>query len=175
MNFEVVEDIARRLDGCVVIGAYALAARGYVRQTADLDLMTTDRNALAAATWNELRDGGFRVDVRIGDFDDPLAGVVRLQSPEVSIDVVVAKSKWQKAVIDRAESIAMGESTLRVPKTSDLILLKLFAGGYGDLRDIANLLAIGPRDELLAEVSAALAELPEEMRLRWERLLEEIL
>lgn len=41
MNYLLVADIAARLKSCAVVGAYALAARGYVRQTADFDLLTT--------------------------------------------------------------------------------------------------------------------------------------
>jgi hypothetical protein len=173
VNLDLVASIANRLRSCAIVGAYALAARGYVRQTDDFDLMTTDRSALDASLWNDVRERGFRVDVRKGDLDDPLAGVVRFRGEE-SIDLVVAKYKWQEQVLDRAEPMSIDNTTLRVPRTADLILLKLFAGGYGDLHDVARLLDIGPREQLVAEVTAALSELPEEMRGRWERLLGEL-
>jgi len=41
------------------------------------------------------------------------------------------------------------------------------------MHDIARLLDIGPREPLVAEVTAALSDLPEEMRARWERRLRE--
>lgn len=172
MNLDLVARISSRLRSCAVVGAYALAARGYVRQTEDFDLMTADRAALETTLWNDIRQDGFAVDVRKGDFDDPLAGVVRF-SGDAAIDLVVAKYKWQQEVLDRAEEMRIETTTLRVPGTADLILLKLFAGGYGDMHDVARLLDIGPREPLVAEVTAALSQLPEEMRARWQRLLRE--
>jgi hypothetical protein len=174
MNLELVARVASHLESYAVVGAYALAARGYVRQTADFDLMTTDPAALRTETWEDVARSGIEVSVRKGDADDPLAGVVRIRSHDSSIDVVVAKYRWQQSVIERAETIEVSGIELRIPKTADLILLKLFAGGYGDLHDVARLLETRPREELLTEVDTALAGLPDEMRQRWERLLREI-
>ena len=67
----------------------------------------------------------------------------------------------------------MRNISVAIPRTSDLILLKLFAGGYRDIDDIRRLLGVGPRDEIVAKVSVALRELPDEMRGRWEKLLHE--
>lgn len=170
MNLDLIQRIVSRLRSYAVIGAYALAARGYVRQTRDFDLLTTDRAALDSKTWDDIRRDGIRVDQRKGDSDDPLAGVVRFQGAAL-IDLVVAKYKWQDALIERAEPLPVESTTLRIPRSADLILLKLFAGGPGDLHDIARLLEIGPRQPLTKEVSDALAGLPEEMRARWERMV----
>jgi hypothetical protein len=171
MNLPFVATVAKRLDGWAVIGAYALAARGYVRQTADLDLMTADSKALDESLWTDLRDQGARVEVRRGDFEDPLAGVVRLEAKNSSIDIVVARMRWQKAVIDRAEVMHIGSTNLNIVRASDLILLKLFAGGYSDLHDIRRLLDIESETDLVSEVTQSLADLPEEMRELWQRLL----
>lgn len=172
MNLELVSRVASRLQLYAVVGAYALAARGYVRQTADFDLMTTDPAALREETWEDL--AGIEIRVRKGDADDPLAGVVRIRSHDSSIDVVVARYRWQQAVIERAETMDVYGVELRIPKAADLILLKLFAGGYGDLHDVARLLETGERADLVTEVSTALTEMPDDMRQRWARLLREI-
>lgn len=174
MNLLFAFRVAKHLDGWAVIGAYALAARGYVRQTTDLDLMTTDSKALDESIWTDLREQGARIEVRRGDFDDPLAGVVRVQETNSSIDVIVGKDRWQKAVIDRAEAMRIGDTTFNIVRTGDLILLKLFAGGYADLHDIHRLLDIGSRADLIAEVTQSLADLPNEMRALWQRLLTDI-
>lgn len=171
MILDVVPTVAARLQSHAVIGAYALAARGYIRHTSDFDLLTTDRSALTTAKWADLTDRGVHVDIRRGDRDDPLGGVVRIQSDTFSIDVVVAKYKWQQMVIDRAEEMAIAGTRLRVPLTRDLVLLKLFAGGYGDLHDIDRLLATDRRPELITDVTDALRDLPPEMNERWQKLL----
>jgi hypothetical protein len=171
-NLEVVTRSLRDADvPYAVIGAVALAARGISRATLDVDLLTTDRKVLDDEFWSAVRAAGLSVEVRRGDADDPLAGVIRIGGDE-PIDLVVAKYIWQRDVVARAQSMEVRGLALPVPAARDLILLKLFAGGYGDLHDIARLLHIGPR-ELAADVSAALTDLPEEMRERWERLLRE--
>ena len=70
--------ITGRLLPYASIGADAGAARGYVRMTRDFDVMTTDRSALDAKTWDDLRQPGLTIDISKGDFDDPLSGVVRV-------------------------------------------------------------------------------------------------
>jgi predicted nucleotidyltransferase len=72
-----------------VIGAAALSVHGISRSTADVDLMTVDRRVLTREFWSSFNADP---DVRPGDFDDPLAGVVRVRDDERSLDVIVAKS-----------------------------------------------------------------------------------
>jgi hypothetical protein len=155
-----------------VIGAVALAARGVSRSTADVDLLTTERQVLSEPFWNREGETAFRVDVRMGDWDDPLAGVVRIGGQE-PIDVVVGKYRWQRDVVHRAERISVRGLTLPIPTASDLILLKLFAGGYRDLVDVRTLLSVGARQDLVAEVTAKLSELPREAADAWERIVTE--
>jgi hypothetical protein len=173
MNLEVVAYVASRVSSSIVIGAYAVAARGFLRFTRDFDLMTTDRTALLDETWSDLRSRGFEVSVRKGDFEDPLAGVVRIKGPETEIDLVVAKHKWEQAVIDRAEPLQLDTISLPVPRTSDLILLKLSAGGPVDLMDAHRLLDVGDRKALVAEVTATAESVPQELRDAWQRFLSE--
>ena len=74
----------------------------------------------------------------------------------------------------RAEMMRVAEHvTIRVPQTSDLILLKLAAGGYLDLRDAAALLAIGDRDALVREVDTRIGEVRPDVRGVWADLLRE--
>ena len=152
-----------------VVGAVAVAARGAVRSTLDFDLLTTDTRVLQPAHWAKLRN--IDVDVRKGDFDDPLAGVVRIGSKPEQIDIVVGKWKWEQRVIERAEIANVQGTMLRVPLTSDLILLKLAAGGPIDQQDIVRLLAVGPRDQLISEVDEKIGDLPADARDLWQRLL----
>jgi hypothetical protein len=105
-----------------------------------------------------------------------LGGVVRVGSKNDQVDVVVGKWKWEQAVIQRAEDADVEGRRLRVPTTPDLILLKVIAGGRRDMMDAANLLDVGPREPLIAEVTACFAELPDSLRAdaeaTWQRVLE---
>jgi hypothetical protein len=157
-----------------LIGAVAVAARGHPRSTLDIDFLATDASVLRDDFWDALRSEGAIVDVRKGDFDDPLRGVVRIALPdETMVDLVVAKYGWQDQVIDRAEPLEIGGKTIPVPLTSDLVLLKLFAGGPLDVSDIRSLLEGADREEVIAAVGAHIGELPGECTKLWNAIVGE--
>ena len=114
--------------------------------TIDVDFLTTDNRVLDSSVWTDLERTGASVECRRGDADDPLAGVVhfRLSIPEC--DLVVGRWKWEAQVVERAEPMRLAGVDAPVARASDLILLKLAAGGYLDLRDAAALLASGDRE-----------------------------
>jgi hypothetical protein len=171
-----IEPIVRLLDAIgaphALIGAQALLARGHVRFTVDIDLITSDDRVLDEKVWAGLRNVGTQVICRRGTADDPLAGVVHiLLTDGTDIDLIVARWKWEAEIIARAEPMRIGSSTVPVPRTSDLILLKLAAGGSLDLRDAATLLAIGDRDALIREVERHLAEVRPDVTEAWREVL----
>ena len=169
--------VCQRLDELgapyALIGAHAMAARGYPRFTVDVDLMTTDERVLDRATWMLLESQGATVDPRRGDFDDPLAGVVHiLLADGTDIDLVLAKWPWEAAVIARAELMPIRpDLAIRVPRLADLILLKMAAGGFVDLQDAAALLQIGDRESLVAEVHRRLGEVQHDLHAAFEELI----
>ena len=172
-----VREILDRLGArYAVIGAMAMAARGYPRFTLDFDFLTTDQGVLKAEAWETLVRDGIVVDVRKGEFDDPLAGVVRVGDP-AEVDVVVGKWKWEQIVIENAELLQVAGMTLPVAKASDIILTKLNAGGHKSRLDVMGLLEVGPREQLIAEVEAKLGDFPsiaeKEARAMWELILTE--
>ena len=174
-----VEPVRRVLDALgiryALIGAHAMAVRGYPRFTVDIDLLTTDRRVLEADTWPALAAAGARIDARRGDPDDPLGGVVHLLLPDgTGVDIVVAKWKWEADIIERAEEITIGGAPIRVPRTGDLILLKLAAGGTLDLRDAAALLMLGDREAVARDVEAHVDEVHPDVRGAWDDLLTSI-
>lgn len=95
---------------------------------------------------------------------------MRIGPKTEQVDVVVARWKWELEVIRRAEPMPVETLQLRVPLTSDLILLKLAAGGYKDLVDAYNLLKIGPREQLIAEVDSHIGDLRPEAQAEWQKL-----
>lgn len=171
-----IEPVRRVLDSMGVryalIGAHAMAARGYPRFTLDVDLLAADARVLEREPWAELENVGVLVDRRRGDPEDPLAGVVHILLPDdTEVDLVVARWKWELDVIERAELLTVAEGVrIPVPRTSDLILLKLAAGGYTDLQDAAALLNIGDRASLVREVESCLDEVRPDIRATWSAL-----
>jgi hypothetical protein len=171
-----IADVLRVLDAMgarhALIGAHAMAARGYPRFTVDIDILTVDARVLDRPTWTELEGTGAVVECRRGDPDDPLGGVVRIQTADVpDVDIVLGKWKWEADVIDRAEPMALGDVSVRVPRLADLILLKLAAGGSLDLHDAAVLLTLGDRDALAREIEEHLPDVRPDVTHAWRDLL----
>ncbi len=148
-----------------------MAAHGVGRSTLDLDLLTLAPSVLSESFWKGLSSEGVRADVRCGDREDPLAGVVRFDlETEAPVDLVVGRSSWQEGVLERAVRTDIGELTVPVATAADLILLKLYAGGSQDSWDVEQLLAAGDREVLARQVESRLGELPAESAVLWSRL-----
>lgn len=115
-----------------VIGATALAAHGWARFTADVDLLVMDDSVLDQRFWS----GVGSPQIHRGDHDDPLAGIVRF-SGEVAHDVIVGRG----AAMQLAVATAQPSSVLGCPVATPLalVLLKLEAGGPQDRHDIIGL------------------------------------
>lgn len=153
--------------GAALIGANALASFGVSRSTHDIDLLVVDRAVLDAAFWVVLTD--VVVDVRRGDADDPLAGVVRCRATgSRPVDIVVGRYRWMQAAIERARPGETG--VIPIVERADWVCLKLFAGGVQDLNDVQHLRAvIGP--PLDAEVADRLGDQPTAIADVWRQLI----
>ena len=167
---KLFDEVCARLDaasvGYALIGGAAMGLQGVPRSTQDFDLLTVDARVLDAAFWKDVA-GAARL--RRGDADDPLAGVVRLESAGLfPVDLVVGRFEWQRRIVERAERLAVGRGKVPVVGAADLILLKLFAGGSQDAWDIEQLLAVN--SQAAKDVEAQLAELPPESAGLWARL-----
>jgi hypothetical protein len=168
----VVEAITSVLDSIgasyALIGARAVGARGYPRMTLDYDFLTADSRVLQPQTWKELEQSGATVDPRKGDLDDPIAGVVHITFNDgLEADVLLAKWDWEREVIQRSEVLDIGGAAVPVPLTSDLILLKLAAGGPIDLQDVVALLATD-RERLVREVDEKIGRVQPGVSAAWE-------
>ena len=154
-----------------VIGAAAMAVHGVARSTLDLDLLAMDRRCLDASLWRELVERGVSVEIRVGDADDPLAGVVRMEATDARpVDLLVGLSGWQRDVLSRAQPSLVSSVDLPVASAADLVLLKLYAGGPQDRWDIEQLLSGADAAAIEAEVERHLSELPAECMLAWRQL-----
>ena len=69
-----IDEIRRILESLgaryALIGAHAMAARGYPRSTVDVDFLTADHRVLDPAVWTEITRSGGTVESRRGDHDD---------------------------------------------------------------------------------------------------------
>jgi len=130
--------------------------------------MVVDRRVLTRELWSGFN--GVVPDLRVGDFDDPLAGVVRLRGVEArALDIVVAKHRFVGDVLTRAEAGYVSGVLVPVVRLADLVLLKLFAGGPQDAWDIEQALIAGGA-EVRSEVDARIGDLPADARELWTRI-----
>lgn len=162
----VVAHLEGRGVATALIGGGALAVHGIARTTEDLDLLVLDVVVLDEGFWDSPRES-MKVEIRRGDGDDPLAGVVRCADGETAVDVVVGKGAWMKDVLARRIRLTLEGSSCPVVDAADLVLLKLDAGGPQDILDVRLLLAHdGAR--LRAEVERRMAGLPHGITTLWE-------
>jgi hypothetical protein len=168
---QVSAELARAGVPYALIGAAALAVHGVSRSTHDLDLLAVDPACLRPDRWAALQRSGVGVDVRRGDLEDPLAGVVRFSvQGERPVDLVLGKAPWQAAALARARTGHLAGVDLPVLAAPDLVLLKLFAGGPQDAWDIVQLLAAGTAGGIVAEVEDRLDQLPPSCADLWRRI-----
>lgn len=139
----------------VLIGGLAVAVWGAPRATEDIDVLAdaSPSPELDAA----LRAAGFEAEWRRGDPDDPVPLLLRLRSasgPE--IDVICATRAWEREMLGRSILVRIPQGLeMPVVAVEDLIVLKLMAGGPGDLADVAHLLdRAGPLPELEKRAAA---------------------
>jgi len=157
----------------VVIGASALAIHGVSRSTIDIDLMTIDPLALKSTLWTGLDAHGITTEIRHGDGDDPLRGVVRFECPnQRPIDLIVGHGGWQARIFERPEMAVIEGFELPIVGKVDLILLKLFAGGPQDQWDISRLLSTDGSDSLRRTIEQKLLDLPPALRSVWSRVVD---
>jgi hypothetical protein len=165
--------VARLLAGeqvrFAMIGAVAMAAHGVSRSTLDIDLLTTDARVLDQTLWHAAQ--GASIDIRRGDADDPLLGVVRVRrDDERQVDVIVGRHDWQTAIVDGARPVDIEGESIPVADAAGLILLKLYAGGSQDVWDIRELLAAGDASALARSVDARITPLPPRALDLWRQL-----
>ena len=120
-----------------VIGAVSLAVHGAPRYSDDLDILVTDTSVLDRYFW--IGADITPTEIRRGDWDDPLAGVVDfpIEPGEIPVQLVVGKGYAPRVALETAEENPM----LQCPVVSPLglALLKLEAGGIRDLQDLVAL------------------------------------
>jgi hypothetical protein len=157
---EVVAILARHHLDAVVIGAVALAAHHYVRQTEDLDLgVNADLPTLRAVVIS-LREAGLEAELREPGGADPLGGVIDVSGCFGLVQIISYSGRFPAVIEDavRLSTLVVREgSPLRIVPIPHLIALKLYAGGHKSKADIIELLVRNP-DLDLGEVRAVCAQ-----------------
>ncbi len=155
----VLAILSRQQLDAVVIGAVALAAHQYVRQTEDIDLALNGELPALRRTVAALREAGFAAELREPDAEDPLGGVIDVTGPFGVVQIISYAGRFPAVIEDalrEATLVARQGSPLRIAPLAHLVALKLYAGGYKSKGDIVELLLRNPGADL-AEVRAVCA------------------
>ena len=171
LDRSLIDHLDRHRIRYCVIGGVALAAHGYARYTADVDLLTMELRVLEADFWKDAPPG---LEIRTGDADDPLAGLVRWPASPPH-DLLVGRGHAMSVAVETA----VREPALAAPVASavGLVLLKLEAGAPQDLNDVLALAgataALG-RDDWRDAVERHLPHLSEPARAAWQRVAQDL-
>lgn len=124
----------------LVVGAYALAAHGYPRNTKDLDIFFEATPENAVRLMAALEAFGFgSLGLTVDDFDHP-GGIVQLGHPPNRIDLISSISgvNFHEAWEGRMR-IEAGGLSYHVIGKAEYIRNKLASGRLSDLADVERL------------------------------------
>lgn len=162
---EVISFLEDRGVPSALIGGLALGAHGLARATLDIDVLVADTSVLDPSFWTDFPRVG-PPEIRRGDADDPLIGVVRFPHNRPPIDIIVGRPPWTASILARRLRIEAEGQSLRVVDLADLVTLKLFAAGPQDILDVRILLE-ADTGELRSTVAARLSEAPQDVARLW--------
>ena len=93
---KVLTVLARHHIDAVVIGAVALAAHHYVRQTEDLDLGVNADVPTLRAVVRSLHEAGLEAELREPDVEDPLGGVIDVSGGFGLVQIVSFSGRFRR-------------------------------------------------------------------------------
>ena len=139
----VLDALAEAGSAYAFIGALPVLAWGRIRATADIDLVvaaSADWERLAAA----LERRRFKLGRAVGPADpsDSLPDITVLYAPgqpAVRLDVFIAKTEFERAVVATAREAPVLETTVRLARPEASIIYKLLAQRPRDLEDVASI------------------------------------
>jgi len=139
-----VTSTARRLKiKVVVMGGMATSIYAPPRATFDIDAIGDIKEESLGRFLADLKKQGFSFDER-----EPVKTIAGLpfvtlyyRRSKIYVDLFIARSEFQKLVVQRARSLRVGGIKLDIISPEDLILVKLLSGRTRDNEDIRQILA----------------------------------
>lgn len=124
----------------LLVGGFAVALHGYVRNTSDIDAWVAATTENASRVVAALKKFGFSAkSVNVAMFHEP-GKIFQIGVPPMRIDVLTKVSGVDfEAAYSRRESKTIGDLTLQVISIEDLRANKLASGRNKDLADLDNL------------------------------------
>jgi predicted nucleotidyltransferase len=148
MNFiDLFEKIDSIFSKCQIayalIGGYAVAAWGEERATQDIDLLCLSDSQKIIRI---LREENLQFEHRVGDWDDPISEVIRInwddEDNPLEVDILIGIKNAPIGILDRIHRLTIEGLAIPVASPEDIILLKLLAGSARDIDDARSILQI---------------------------------
>ncbi|MCX7590374.1 MAG: hypothetical protein N2255_01975 [Kiritimatiellae bacterium] len=140
---EVVTILQRYHIDAGFIGAAALAAYHYIRQTNDLDLDVNTSPTTMRKVVKELRRAGKTSELHEPNAEDPLAGVLDVTGPFGKLHAINFGGRFPAVIRDAlaaASLVVRPGSLLKMAPLGELVPLKPDAGGLKSKADVCELL-----------------------------------
>ncbi len=119
-----------------VIGALAASVHGVVRASIDADAVLSINTPRLRQLEKRFADAGYEVQLREGDFDDPVPAVLVITDSHGNrVDFLGGVRGLEAAAFSRSITVPFQGRSLRVIGLEDLIAMKIFAGAPKDLND----------------------------------------
>lgn len=165
----LVRDVfLRRGDRWFLFGAQAVVAHGFPRTTGDVKVTVFSADGDARALAAALVSAGLTLHVPdLDDFVERTAVLPFLHEPTgLGLDVVLGASGLERACLDRAVAIDIGDGTVPVIRVEDLVVLKILSGRPKDVEDVRSILGRRRRTFDTAHVRSLLSQLEEALGQR---------
>jgi predicted nucleotidyltransferase len=124
-----------------MVGGLALAARGVIRATRDVDLFVAIPDAAKSRLQAALEDGGFHVPA----LEEELTsfGVLRSRHREAGLflDIFNAVGELGDAILDHCSPVQVAKLSVQTARAEEIALLKAFSDRPRDTDDLRRLLA----------------------------------
>jgi hypothetical protein len=169
---KLLQDASLALDVPIrfaLIGGLAVAAWGVVRATQDIDLLADSNPSPLKNTDFQgrlerfLERRGYRAEWRVGEIDDPIPLLLRLEMPRpgarVRADILWAHKQWHREALARTIRLTLLRTEVVILHPEDLILLKLGVGGPQDLLDVEGIISNPPSELDLARLKKKATQL----------------
>lgn len=138
---KLIESLPSSTPPYCLIGALALSAWGQPRATKDIDLLILLNEASQEELLRELASSGFLKDEAWSEHNPMLQGaMVRLQSGNVPIDLLVPRDAQEEEALSRRRMIEVEGLSLWIVSPEDLVLMKLKAGRPYDFGDVVTVI-----------------------------------
>jgi hypothetical protein len=119
-----------------VVGAMAAAVHGLVRASLDADAVVALQVREARSLSQSFVDAGYRAELRVGDVDDPIAGLIEVTDRHGNcVDLLIGLRGMDPEAMSRTTRVALAGGTLQIVGREDFVAMKAFAGGPVDLAD----------------------------------------